>query len=276
MFREQDYGVNPMQRSRYTLGHVLLSSIMLALATLACSLVSNTADDTPATVQNAPLVVLLAPVNKSTFAVGAEVALYAIAQDEQGRIARLEFRVDDIPAGMVNGVDPQGQIALTGQVTWAAEDVRKHIVTVEAVRADGLSLGVSDVVITVVEPPIAGVVSGSPAVNPGDAPAVPMTPADEIPTAPTDNPVPQTDLGILTGPPARVISSTLNLRQGPGTGFPPVGELQQGDMIQIVGRNADSTWWAVLFRGGTAWVFAELVRPEGDTSQVPLVATPGS
>lgn len=249
---------------------------MLALTTLACSLVSDTSGDATSTAPEAPLVVLLAPVNKSTFAEGAEVTLYAIAQDTQGRIAHLEFRVDDVPAGIVNGANPQGQVALTGQVIWAADDVRKHIVTVEAVRADGLSLGVADVVITVVEPPVAGVVGSSPVVNPGDGPADQITPADAGPAVPASSPVPQLDLGILTGPPARVISASLNLRQGPGTAFPSVGELQQGDLIQIIGRNADSTWWAVLYRGGTAWVFAELVEPQGDTSQVPLVATPGS
>ena len=81
-------------------------------------------------------------------------------------------------------------------------------------------------------------------------------------------------MGILTGPLARVNSDNLYVRQGPGTNYPQVGALAQGDRVPIVGHNADFTWWAVSYGSGTGWVFASLVIVEGDTSQVPLVAAP--
>jgi uncharacterized protein YraI len=64
------------------------------------------------------------------------------------------------------------------------------------------------------------------------------------------------------------------VRQGPGTNYPTVGSLAQGDTAPIVGRNADSSWLAISFSGGTAWVFAGLITVEGDVSQLPLVAPP--
>jgi uncharacterized protein YraI len=67
---------------------------------------------------------------------------------------------------------------------------------------------------------------------------------------------------------------SLNVRQGPDTRYPTVGTLPQGEQVQILGRNEDSTWWAVSFGGGTAWVFAELVTVEGDVSQVPVLPAP--
>jgi hypothetical protein len=74
---------------------------------------------------------------------------------------------------------------------------------------------------------------------------------------------------------ARSNVPNLNVRQGPGTSYPAVGTLQQGGTVPVVGRNSDSTWWAVTFSGGTAWVFAGLTTVDGNTSGLPLVAAPG-
>jgi uncharacterized protein YraI len=81
-------------------------------------------------------------------------------------------------------------------------------------------------------------------------------------------------MGILSGPVARVNTPSLIVRQGPGTTYPPMGDLAQGEQVLIVGRNADSSWWAVSYADGTGWVFASLVIVEGDASQVPLAAAP--
>jgi uncharacterized protein YraI len=51
-----------------------------------------------------------------------------------------------------------------------------------------------------------------------------------------------------------------------------VGYLAYGEQVQIVGRNTDSSWWAIPFEGGTAWILSEFTSVDGDTSQVPLAA----
>lgn len=245
---------------------VWFSILLLVVASLACTL-SSGADGGERRSETAPLVLLLAPVNNSRFAEGATVELYALAQDLQGRVARLEFRVDDVPLPEAPALVEQTPQTMAARAQWIARAPRKHVLTAEAFREDGLSLGFRDIVIEVV---------ASPAVSSGDEasafPAEEMGSSTPIPTPTTG--ASQVDMGILSGPVARVRVAELNVRQGPGTQYPSVGTLAAGDSVEIIGRNADGSWWAIAFRGGSAWVFADLVTPEDDVSGVPLVAPP--
>lgn len=248
---------------------VAMVAITLIMATLACSLGSGSSGDTvdPETV---PLVLLLAPENTSVFVEGARVEMHALVQDVRGGAARLEYRVDEVPVAESEAPNPEGQETLIARAVWVAAGQSKHVMSVEAFRADGLSLGLSDIVISVVPPSVADVASESPAVN-----VEPLQDAlTQVPTLTPFSSVPEIDIGIVTGPAARVTVAELNIRQGPDTSYPPVGTLRRGDLVQIIGRNADSSWWAVSYKGGSAWVFSELVVPEDDVSNVPLVATP--
>ncbi len=240
---------------------VLIVASVLSLVVTACSL-GSTRQSSPRDPNTIPLVLLLAPVNNSVFAEGAVVELHALAQDAQGRAAAFEFRVDDVPVARVDAPSGQGQQTLTARATWTAAGQSKHVMTAEVFRVDGLSLGLVDIVITVVPPPVARIPAPSPVVTPTTA------------NSTGDDALPQIDMGILSGPVAVVSVSELNIRQGPGTAYPSVGTLQRGDRIEIIGRNTDASWWAIVYRGGSAWVFAELVTPEGDISGVPLVASP--
>lgn len=234
--------------------------VVLMSAGLACSL-GNPADVTSEQLLESPLVVILAPLNGSVIAEGVEVPLCAIAQDVGPGVTRLEFRVDDVPVGEVLAEQLDGQSSLVGQVDWTAAGTTGHLVTVEAFRADGSSLGISDVTVRVIEKPVAQLPQvGQTAGDTGATPIPTLTPA------PT--------LAILPGVAAHVTSADLNVRQGPGTSYPVVGSLRQGDVVEIVGRNAASDWWAITYSSGTAWVFASLLQPEGDVSHVPLVAAP--
>jgi hypothetical protein len=247
----------------------------LAVAALACSL-GNAADNAAQSIQSKPLVVILAPTTGSTYAEGVRVELHAIAQEAGPGVARIEFRVDDNPVAEVSASNPNGQPTLDARASWVATDKRGHLITVEAFRADGSSLGLSDVTVKVTDAPTAQLpggsalpVSGNGVQAPGGTPSTPiptLTPAPILPTSTSSIP--------LTGPIARAAVDGLNVRQGPDTAYPTVGILAQGEAVQIVGRNADSTWWAVSYAGGTAWVFTALTTTEGDVSQVPLVAAP--
>lgn len=242
--------------------------LLLAAATLACTLTGSAGPQATGR-EMLPLVVLIAPVNGSVIAEGTDVVFYALAQDLQGRIARLEFRVDDIPFAEIAAAAPGGQNLLTAQTIWPAAGRSRHILTVEPFSMEGFSLGLADAVIEVVAAPGSAVQSVGPAVNPGSL----VVTESVTPASPAASPAPL-DLGSVAGPLALVGPATLNLRQGPGTGYPTVATVNQGDPLQIVGRNADATWWAVMYGDGVAWVLAELVTPQGDVSQVPLVAAP--
>ncbi|HML20448.1 MAG TPA: Ig-like domain-containing protein, partial [Aggregatilinea sp.] len=125
---------------------------MLAAASMACSL-SRTSDTATEDIDSHPLVALIAPVNSSVFAEGAVVRLYAIAQDSLSGVARIEFRIDDVPVGEVTSPQPEGQTSLEGTVEWTAAGRTGHLITVEGFRANGSSLGLSDAAIKVVARP---------------------------------------------------------------------------------------------------------------------------
>ncbi len=229
-----------------------LIAIMLTLVTLSCNIASRNPTPTD-DLRTRPLVLLIAPVNGSTYAEGAQVEFYALAQDLEGRIARLEFRVDDVPIATSVPATSAERASLTARASWRAQGRTKHLVTAEIFLDDGRSLGLADVIIHVVPPP-----NGS----------LPPTPAPTV--APTATP----PITLTAEVSAEVLANVLNIRQGPGTQYPSVGTLTRGQRVNVIGRSADGKWWAIPYHGGAGWIFAALTRTEGNTDALPLVAPP--
>jgi hypothetical protein len=242
-------------------------TVLLLLAALACNVNFSTKDETPKNNQTAPLVLLLAPVNGSTYAEGTRVEFHAIAQDSLAGVSRIEFRVDDLPAAEAKTSDPSGQQpSLEAQFTWTASGKQGHLITVEAFRADGSSLGLYDVSIKVTDQPSAQTLAVGTGAPP-DNDSAGAGPGTAVPT-PTQ---------VATPPPSSASNQAVT-SSGPGTHYSSPGIRVMGDSLPIVGRNTDSTWWAVMytdeFGDGTAWVLAALTVVEGDISQIPLVEAP--
>jgi uncharacterized repeat protein (TIGR01451 family) len=66
---------------------------------------------------------------------------------------------------------------------------------------------------------------------------------------------------------ASVTSATLNVREGPGVGYAVAGVLSKGDIVDVRGRNADSTWLYVCCIPGTTtqgWASARLLHLDFD------------
>lgn len=214
----------------------------------------------------APRLVVVAPVNNSRYAAGARIMLHAAAFDWLG-VDRLAFEVNSVPVGEVRSPDPAGAPILTGSVAWTVPDEQAYRITVEAFRTDGASLGLRDVRI-----------EGIRAAGVQMPPVLPTAPPEATPTAspptaiPTNTPARGSGAPILQGPVARA-DTALNVRQGPGTEYPTIRVMAAGERASIVGRNADSTWWAVVVNGVNGWIFAGLTTVEGDVSAVP-VTTP--
>jgi hypothetical protein len=245
--------------------------MLLALAALGCHL--TTSSETT-TVTDKP-VFFVAPENMiydnaiPTYATGTAVELYAIAEDSQTGVIRLEFTVDGVSIGQITS--PQPQTLLVGRVTWTATQPKKYLLTVEGFRANGTSMGRDDRPVNVVPSPIAQLPAGSSAQNVATPTGLPPTDQNTgQPSAPTMTPMLSTSRPI-----AQVKTSpSLNVRQGPGVSYLSVGVLNYGDRVEIIGQSSDGQWWAIQYGGGTAWIFASLTTTEGDLSQVPLVAAP--
>jgi len=113
-------------------------------------------------------------------------------------------------------------------------------------------------VLTTVEPP-------TPTPSPTPASISASTPA---PTTPA--PIEETNKASVT------VSTSLNVRTGPGTSYPTVGALAAGNSADITGRNADSSWWQISYQdapGNKAWISAKYGEAR-NTESVPVVEAP--
>lgn len=77
---------------------------------------------------------------------------------------------------------------------------------------------------------------------------------------------------------ARVATPTLNVRLGPGTDYPLVGQVALGDSLALIGRNEAGDWLVVCcVDGKPGWVAARLVSVEpagADVTTLPVALAP--
>ncbi len=60
---------------------------------------------------------------------------------------------------------------------------------------------------------------------------------------------------------------TLNVRSGPGANFQDIGDLAPGQVVRVLGYNANGKWAQVRYRGQNAWVSARFLKvTQGGTS----------
>lgn len=105
------------------------------------------------------------------------------------------------------------------------------------------------------------------------SPTVPPT-ATLLP--PTATPVPSTveptaTATLLPQRPRVVADSAANLRGGPGTNYPVIGQMTTGKEVDILERNASGDWWRIDWNGVTqAWVAGLVVKVSGPIDTVPV------
>lgn len=108
------------------------------------------------------------------------------------------------------------------------------------------------------------------------ATAVPPTetPTPEPTATPTETPQPTaTPTETAVAQPQASTTSAINVRSGPGTGYPVVAQLQPGRPVDILGRDADGAWWQVLLgNGDEGWVAASVVDVSGPVDEVEVAA----
>jgi hypothetical protein len=66
----------------------------------------------------------------------------------------------------------------------------------------------------------------------------------------------------------------VNIRSGPGTNYPIIGGLPTGQSLEIVGRNADFSWWQVSTPDGLGWVAASVTTASNADESIPIVEVP--
>lgn len=134
-------------------------------------------------------------------------------------------------------------------------------------------------------PPVASAVEPA-ATQELAAPAadVPAVGAPTTTTIPLPQPAPQATLILAATVPVPLISGSglplaspngvsLNCRGGPDVRWPVGDVLDPGEIVQVVGRNPDSTWWYVSDPAaplGFCWISAAFATITGDVSAVPI------
>jgi hypothetical protein len=62
------------------------------------------------------------------------------------------------------------------------------------------------------------------------------------------------------------------VRSGPGTAYPRIGEVQQGQKYEITGKNQTGTWWQFNLNGQTGWISGEMVSANAAAKNVQVAA----
>jgi ABC-type branched-subunit amino acid transport system substrate-binding protein/uncharacterized protein YgiM (DUF1202 family) len=97
-------------------------------------------------------------------------------------------------------------------------------------------------------------------------------------------PLEQSGLPALTATPAptatpdgvtiTIKQSKQNVRSGPSTDYPTLGQYSQGQQVRVVGATVDFTWVVVDFRGQQGWLATYLLDVFGDLNTVPIITPP--
>ncbi len=69
------------------------------------------------------------------------------------------------------------------------------------------------------------------------------------------------------------ITTPVNVRAGPGTGYAVMGTAAPGEWYRITGKNSDDDWWQINYNGRSGWLYAPLVTAM-NAAGVEVVAAP--
>ena len=121
--------------------------------------------------------------------------------------------------------------------------------------------------------PTSTVAPPSPTAMSPTATSVPPPTVSATAAAPTDAPTATASPTAIASPlpqkPRVVADSTANLRGGPGTSYPTIGQMAAGKEVDIIGRNSSGDWWRIAWDGaGQAWVAGLVVRVLGPIDTV--------
>jgi len=225
----------------------------------------------------------IAPENNSLIMVGMTITLAAVASDHNSGVARIDFSVDGVLIGSQSAPLPGGQTRLSAQQFWRPSEPRGYLITAEAFRADGSSIGEASIAVQAVAAPTAQAALRN-TVAPTQTPRT-LTPT-VLPTfeiagmpialdTPTPSPAAAEPLSARDAPRLRVTFDYLNVRARPDASSEQIGRLARGDEVLIIGRNAQRTWWAIERGALRGWVInnPEWIQISGETADVPLAIT---
>lgn len=215
-----------------------------------------------------PVISLHQPANGSRVVAGNPVVVQATAIDETG-IARMELWVNDVLAERRISASASGESPFLADFSWTPQEAGSHTLEVRAYNIRDLSgIPISVVVYTILPtttptPLPTATPTPTPTATPTPLPTATFTPLPTL--TPTLTPVPVPEMLALL---------VVNVRAGPGVHYPALGQLLLGDTARVVGRNAEGTWWQIIYppdSDSTGWVAGLLIQINEEASRAPVV-----
>ena len=218
----------------------------------------------------APVVTLVKPENNAVLTVGKSTEVKAIGISQSG-IDRVEFWVN---GQLTDTADAAGAQSFTMEKPWTPTAVGSYRLEVRAVDMNGTQSEPAVITVSVGEPMAQVTVARSTFTPVAETPVSGenITPtATSAPSAtPTLTPTPPT--------PTLLAKADLNIRTGPSTQFQVIGILPADMSVEILGVNAERTWWLVSFPGapnGQGWASANAAYGTAlHAENVPVVVSP--
>ncbi len=215
----------------------------------------------------APVVTLVKPENNAVLTVGKAVEIKAIGISQSG-IARIEFWVN---GQLTDTADAAGEQSFTMVQQWTPTATGSYRLEVRAVDTDGIQSDPAVITVSVGEPVAQVTVVRST-----------FTPVSGENIVPTTTPLPSATPTVTLTPtpptPILLAKTDLNIRTGPSAQFQVVGILPADMSVEILGVNAEHTWWLVAFAGapnGQGWASANVAYSTAlHAENVPVVVSP--
>ncbi|MCS7060475.1 MAG: SH3 domain-containing protein [Anaerolineae bacterium] len=253
------------------------------------------------------VVTITSPTMNAEVPVGVELPIQGSVTGEN--IVRVEVLIDGMQMALLTVRDPsQGVSYFPIQAVWTPSLAGTHIVQLNVYGPNDQLLTTSDPIIFMARadliPPTPTPAAAPP--MPTDTPLPPPTftpvPTQQLPASQTAQPPAEAatptstaapiSLAVVPSPTAAsaaqspagalepvltVTVDILNVRAGPGTNYPLIGQLLLGATARVTGRSADGQWWQIRSpagAGGVGWVFAELVQVNEPARSVAIAIAP--
>ncbi|NJN93148.1 MAG: SH3 domain-containing protein [Anaerolineales bacterium] len=248
---------------------VWLVGLSLLLSLSAC-----TESPTPVVSQpTRPIAIIAAPKSDTPVEVGQEVLITFTAADVNG-VSQVELSVDGQPIHVEKVNPPVNSFA--GNKAWTPTQPGSHVIELRAFNITNEPSDPAQVFVTVTgsgsDAPVATSAVPNPAVTP-DATTITL-----ISPSPTVAAAGDTSQPPAPNQPSVTTRTGLNVRGGPGTDYPVIGRLTENQTLLVSGRNAETSWWQVIYPPGSnerGWVSGDAqFTSASNVEGVPIVPAP--
>ncbi len=232
-----------------------------------------------------PSVVITSPVANATVDANTPMTIQGTVTGDNlpgANIARIEVVLDGVPlANAPVSEEARNAAQLPILLEWTPTAAGAHFIQFNVYGPNDTLIAKSDAVVFTVN-----AVSPTPAAPPPTPEPLPQPTQTPAPPTATPDAAAQPDTSTITAtiaappdsvletPTLTVTAETVNVREGPGTNYPAIGQLQNGQTAAVKGKSADGAWWQIAFQNGNGWVFGELAQANAAAQNVTVAQAP--